>query len=120
MTRPRLLGVLAVVSLCALAGCSSGGAGEPTRPEVPDDAVALIENQPNQVAGVRVVASLIDDEGADLSGSDGTAPATGGWADVGQSVEISGVTFRLVATWVDPEPGDAPGADRSTAWVVVE
>lgn len=118
MTTFRLFGALAVVAaLFALSAC---GTDEPARPDVPDNAVPLVVNQPTGVAGIRVVATGIEDDSARLEGGDGTVPFAGGRVDVGQSIEISGVTLRLVATWVDPDPGEGDGADRSKVWVVEE
>ncbi len=137
MNRTRLVMVFSVVSLCVLAACDNGGSAQssptPSHPspsasspspratpstptDLPENAAVLILNQPNSIAGLQVVAGPIEEGGAQLDGFDGT----GGWADIGQSVEISGVMFRVVATWVDPDPSELDGANRSRVWVVVE
>ena len=118
MIRPRLLAVLVAASVLAVTACGSSDAG--SQPTLPDNAITLTSNQPRHIGEIDVVASLITDDGADLSGGASGEPATGAWVNVGETVEISGVTLRLVATWVDPKPGDSDGADRSKAWVVVE
>jgi len=115
-----LTAVMVGITVAATTGCGGSEPESPAMPTLPDGAIMLTQNQPNRFEGLVVVASAIDASGADISGSDGTSVAEGHWVDVDGTVEIQDRTLRLVATWVDPDPGEGDGADMSKAWVVVE
>lgn len=118
---------LAVVGLtvAVAAGCSGSDPGPPDQSTLPDGAITLTANRPDRgaVEGLVLVTGNIDESGATLAGwnPSGDKPGgAGGRVDIGDTIDIEGITLRLVGTWVDPDPGVGDGGSDSEAWVVVE
>lgn len=117
--------VAVVLAVLVVAGCSNDP-GPPDQSTLPDGAISLTQNQPRRptIEGrlLGIVATNIDENGAHLSIAEplGDKPATFKELDIDDTIEFDGITLRLVATWVDPNPGNGDGGDHSKAWVVVE
>lgn len=107
----RAAAVLAVA--VTLAAC-----GAQEVPDVPEGAVHLQANVPTRVSGLSVVAGNVEQDGAVLSVSDGSAPATTVDLAVGDEAEVLGVTFTLVATRVGDD--DRPTLPDADVWVLAD
>lgn len=106
---------LAAALVLAVAGCG----GQEEGPEVPEDAVRLVVNQPTSVDGLVLTAYHVREGSAKVMVRDGEEFESA-VVDVGSHAEALGFEFRLVAVELDADRGDAPGGDRSTAWIVAE
>ncbi|MCC2312625.1 hypothetical protein [Cellulomonas xiejunii] len=114
--RRRQVGRAALAAAIALmvAGC-----GGQEGPDVPEDAVRLVANQPVSVDGTVVTAYHIREDSAKILVRIGEEAETA-TVDVGSHAEALGFAFRLVAVSVDVGDDDVPGGDRSVAWIVAE
>lgn len=115
MRRRQVGAALTAAMVLVLAGCG----GQEEVPEVPEDAVRLVVNQPTSVDGLVLTAYHVREGSAKVMVRDGEEFESA-VVDVGSHAEALGFEFRLVAVKVDAGEGDAPGGDRSAAWIVAE
>lgn len=116
----RVWAVSVAVGVGLLTGCLLTGCGQEggTQVEHPEGAVRLVENQPRQVGGLRLVAADIAEDRAFLGAGDGDGPADSANVSVGDVVELKGQSFEVLEIVVDTSGSTEDGGSNGSVWLL--
>jgi hypothetical protein len=120
-TRHRMPGRIASRALAAgavmtLTSCGAGpDAAAP--PDFDGDVSIAKQATVTDSGGVSVGIARIGEDGARLEVADGVTVERVDVA-VGEMASALGLSVRLCATWLDPDPGSQPGGDESRVYLV--